>query len=105
MLLIFHYGDEHLEDVLFDGLADACEAEHLLEDLVGHLLGRNLSIEDVLLKEGILAVHMRAVEETISVHDVVEVVILHILSVVVLFILNVVLVTLHVLLFYQSCSW
>lgn len=62
MLLILDDGNEHVEDTFFDSLSDARKAKHFLENLVSYLLRRHLSIENVLLEESILAVHMRAVE-------------------------------------------
>ena len=62
---------------------------------MSNLLGLLLGIEDMFLEEGILPVHVRTVEKTISVDDLVPVV-LGVVRVVVLLILYVVLVTAYV---------
>lgn len=62
VLLILDDGNEHVEDTFFDSLSDARKTKHFLENLVSNLLGRHLSIEHMLLEEGILAIHMCAIE-------------------------------------------
>ena len=75
------------------------------------LLWLLLSVQDVLLKEGIFPVHVRTVEQSITIDDLIKVV-LGIIGVVVLLILNVVLVAAYVALnnwlgWRQSlpCAW
>ena len=75
-----------------------------MEDLVRDLLWRDLAIQDVLLEESILTVHMGAVEQPISVDDVLPVVLAHVIRIVILLVLDIVLVTLDVLSDYCSCS-
>lgn len=71
---------------------------------MGYLLGRRLHIEDMLLEESIFAVHMRAVEKSISVDDLVPKV-SFIVRVVILLVLDVVLVALHVLSWRLFRNW
>ena len=70
--------------------------EHLLEDLVGDLFGRNLGIEHVLLEEGVLSVHVGAVEEPVAVDDVFPVVLPYVMSIVVFLVFYIELVTFNV---------
>ena len=95
-LLVFDDLAEHLYDYLLDLGAHPVISEHLLEDLEGDLPGGQLSIEDMLLEEGILTVHVSAVEQSVAVHDFIPVVLLQVFRVVILFVLNVVLVTFYV---------
>ena len=59
------------------------------------LLRLLFSVQDVLLEESILPVHMRAVEQSIAIDDLIKVV-LRIVSIVVFLILDVILVTANV---------
>ena len=72
VLLVLHDFDEHVQDRRFHSLADPREAKHLLEDLVSDLLWRHLGVKDVLLEKGVLAVHVRTVEESVAIHDLVH---------------------------------
>ena len=75
-LLVFDDLAEHFYDYLLDLGAHPVISEHLLEDLEGDLPGGQLSIEDMLLEEGILTVHVSAVEQSVAVHDFIPVVLL-----------------------------
>ena len=103
LLLIFHYVDHHLQDALLDILSDTSEAEHFLEDLVSNLFWRYFGIQDVLLEESILSIHMRAIEKTISIDDFIPVVLANIVGVVIIFILDIIFVTLDVPLLDRPC--
>ena len=65
-------------------------------NLVSDLLGGYFAVEHVLLEEGVLAVHMSAVEQPVAVDDILPVVLPNVVSVVVLLVLYVVLVTLDI---------
>ena len=76
----------------------------LLVDLVGDLLWRHFGIQDMLLKEGILPVHVRTVEQPISVHYFVPVVLRYVVLKLVFLVLDVVLVGPNWSLFLLLCS-
>ena len=95
---------QHLDHAIFHSLSHPCEAEHFLEDLEGDLFRRDLAIQDMLLEESILTVHMGAVEQPISVDDILPVVLAYVVRIVIFLVLDVVLVTLDVLSDDCSCS-
>ena len=102
VLLVLHYGHEHLKNRRLDRLANPCEAKHLLEDLVGDLFGRNLGVEHVLLEESVLSVHVGAIEEAIPIDYIIhEVLPANVDLVIVIFTLDIVLVTSNVPLLYR----
>ena len=105
MLLILDYSDKHFDDVLLDILANARKSEHLLEYFVSNLFWRHLCIQHMLLEESILAVHVGAVEQSISVNDLIPVILTYIVIVVVFLVLDVVLVAAYVLLLDRAGSW
>ena len=96
LLLIVDDLDQHLDYVVFDLLAHASEAKHLLVNLVCDLLGGYFAVEHMLLEEGVLAVHMGAVEQPVAVDDILPVVLPNVVGVVVLLVLDIVLVTLDI---------
>ena len=105
MLLILDYSDKHFDNVLLDILAYARKSEHLLEYLVSNLFWRYLCIQDMLLEESILAVHVGAIEESIAINDFIPVVLTNIVIVVIFLILDVVLMAANVLLLDWAGCW
>lgn len=82
----------HLDQRLFDGFAHSAETQHVLDYFVRHLFRWHLRVKDVLLEEGVLSVHVCAVEKSVSIDDLIPVV-ANVLSVIILLILDVELVT------------
>ena len=95
---------EHVYERLLHRLPHPAEAEHASHNRVRDLLGRVLSIQDVLLEKGILAVHVRAVEEPVSVDDLIPEV-ASVVRVVVLLVFDVVFVRGNVLPRRLSLHW
>lgn len=96
LLLLLDDMVENLVDFLHDRLADTVEAEDVFGYPVDDLSLWDLAVKYVLLKECVLPIHVRAVEEAVAVDDVVPERLVDVLSVVVLLMLNVVFVRLDV---------
>ena len=60
---------------------------------MSNLFWRYLGIQDVLLEESILSIHMRAIEKTIAIDDFIPVVLANVVGVVIIFILDIIFVT------------
>ena len=106
MFLVLDDRDEHVQDCSFDCLANPCETEHLLEDLVSHLLRRHLGVQNVLLEKGVLAVHVRTVEKSVAIDNIVHKACTspNIVLVIVVFTLDIVLIAADIALFYRLSS-
>ena len=89
---------QHTHHVLLDFSAHATEAKHVLINSLSNVLHRLFLVEDVLLKEGVLSIHVRAVEESITINNIIPETPANILRVVILFTLDVILVRGHVFL-------
>ena len=92
LLLILDHLGHHLDQRLFDRFAHSAETQHVLDYFVRNLFSRHLRVEDVLLEEGVLSVHVSTVEKSVSIDDLVPVV-ANVLCVIILLILDVKFVT------------
>jgi len=98
LLLFDDYLLQHLHYVPFNFFAHFHAAEHLRVNFGCDVnWGSVLSVEDVLLEEGVLSVHVRAVEESVAVDDIFPEAFADVIRKVILLVLQVVLVTLDVL--------
>lgn len=95
LFLVQNHRSHDLIDGFLDLFPHTRKAKHILTYLVGNLSWRQLLVEHMLLKEGIFAVHMRTIEQSIPIADVLPIVILIIMKAV-RFVLDQVFVTFHV---------
>ena len=100
LAVILNHGPNYLVKVVFQRATHPAESKYLLKELITHLLliekrtTRLFLIEQMLVKEAILAVLVRTVKESISVDDIIPVGLSFIIMIAILTIFKVIFVAL-----------